>query len=314
MARISVLSHRKLNTHKSDYGHIFILAGSLGFTGAAALCANSAMRTGAGLVTLGVPESLYPIAAKRVFLEVMAKPLPETRNKTLAVNAYKEIINFSRKADVLAIGPGLSRNPSTKELVRKIIAQINRPMVIDADGLNALVGHLDILGKKQNALRTTLLTPHPGEFSRLIGKPITYIQKNRETLAKSFANDYNVILILKGHKTIVAAPGKKIAFGDNSKRFSVVGKVLYTFPHHKKIYVNKTGNPGMATAGSGDVLTGMLAALMGQGLGGFEAAKSGVYLHGLAGDLAAKEKTQAGMLASDIIEKIPEAIKLANRK
>lgn len=287
MARINVLSHRKLSTQKSDYGHIFVLAGSLGFTGAAVLCANSAMRSGAGLVTLGIPKSLYSIAAKRVFLEVMAKPLQETKNKTLAVNAYKEIIDFAKKADVLAIGPGLSRNPSTKELVRKLIAQINRPMVIDADGLNALVGHLDILRKTQDARRTTLLTPHPGEFNRLIGKAVAFIQKNREMLAKSFANDYNVVLILKGHKTIVAAPGKKI-------------------------YVNKTGNPGMATAGSGDVLTGMLAALMGQGLGGFEAAKSGVYLHGLAGDLAAKEKTQAGMLASDIIDKIPEAIKLAN--
>lgn len=294
MARISVLSHRKLNTDKSDYGHIFVLAGSQGLTGAAVLCVNSAMRTGAGLVTLGIPKSLYSIVAKRVFLEVMAKPLQETKNKTLAVNAYKEIIDSAKKADVLAIGPGLSRNPSTKELVRKLIVQINRPMVIDADGLNALVGHLDILRKtpacpagRQDARRTTLLTPHPGEFSRLIGKPAAFIQKNREMLVKSFANDYNVVLILKGHKTVVAAPGKKI-------------------------YVNKTGNPGMATAGSGDVLTGMLAALMGQGLGGFEAAKSGVYLHGLAGDLAAKEKTQAGMLASDIIDKIPEAIKLAN--
>lgn len=280
----SVLSHRKLNTHKSDYGHIFVLAGSLGLSGAAVLCANSAMRAGAGLVTLGIPESLYPIVAKRVYLEVMTKPLPETKERALALSAYQKISDFSKKADVLAIGPGLSRNPSTQKLARKIILEINKPLVIDADGLNALVGHLDILGKTQDPRLTTLLTPHPGEFSRLIGKPVAFIQKNRETLAKSFANDYNVVLILKGHKTIVAAPGKKI-------------------------HLNKTGNPGMATAGSGDVLTGMLAGLMGQGLGGFEAAKSGVYLHGLAGDLAAKEKTQAGMLASDIIDKIPEAIK-----
>ena len=281
----NILSQRKPNTNKGDYGHIFILAGSLGFTGAAVLCANSAMRQGAGLVTLGIPESLSAIAAKRVFLEVMVNPLPQTKNKTLALNGYQKIADFTAKADVLVIGPGLSQNPSTQKLVRKIIAQIDKPMVIDADGLNALAGHLNLLSAIRYPLfATRILTPHPGEFSRLISKPVTFIQKNREILAKSFANDYNVILILKGHKTVIAAPDKKI-------------------------YLNKTGNPGMATAGSGDVLAGMIAALLGQGLGGFEAARLGVYLHGLAGDLAAKEKAQAGMIASDIIGKIPQAIK-----
>lgn len=269
---------RKLNTYKTDYGHIFVLAGSRGLSGAAVLCANSAMRSGAGLVTLGIPESLYPIAAKRVYLEVMAKPLPETRQKTLSLSGYQKIVNFSQKANVLAIGPGLSRNPSTQRLIRKIASHINKPLVIDADGLNALVGHLDILP------RAAILTPHPGEFSRLIRKPIEYIQKNREKLAKSFVSHYNIVLVLKGYRTIVAA-------------------------RDKKIYVNPTGNPGMATAGCGDVLTGIIAALLGQGLSAFEAAKTGAYLHGLAGDLAAKEKTQAGMIASDIIDKIPEAIK-----
>lgn len=299
MAVDSVLSHRKPDTHKGDYGHIFILAGSRGFTGAAILCANSAMRTGAGLVTLGIPESQYSIVAKRGFLEVMTKPLPETKDKTLSLNAYKKIFEFAQKADVLAIGPGVSRNHSTQGLVRKIIAKINKPIVIDADGLNALTGHLNLLSAKRypclcgarrqawrrqalSAIR--IMTPHPGEFSRLIGKPVTYIQKNREMLAKKFAYDYNVVLVLKGDKTIIASPDKKV-------------------------YVNTVGNPGMATAGSGDVLTGMIAALLGQGLNCFEAAKIGVYLHGLAGDLAAKEKTQAGMIASDIIEKIPSAMK-----
>lgn len=275
---MAVLSQRKLNTNKSDYGHIFVLAGSRGLSGAGVLCASAAMRSGSGLVTLGIPESLYPVVAKRVFLEVMALPLPETREKTLNLSSYQKIFDFCQKANVLAIGPGLSRNPSTQRLIRKIISHINKPLVIDADGLNALVRHLDILP------RAAILTPHPGEFSRLIGKPIEYIQKNREKLAKSFASYYNIVLVLKGHRTIVAARGKKI-------------------------YVNSTGNPGMATAGSGDVLTGIIAALLGQGLSAFEAAKTGVYLHGLAGDLAAKEKTQAGMIASDIIDKIPEAIK-----
>lgn len=273
-----VLSQRKLNTNKSDYGHIFVLAASRGLSGAGVLCANAAMRSGAGSVTLGIPGSLYPIVAKRVFLEVMAKPLPETGQKTLSCRGYRKIFDFSQKASVLAVGPGLSRNPSTQRLIRKIVSHVNRPLVIDADGLNALAGYLDIL--PGNAI----LTPHPGEFSRLIGRPVEYIQKNREKLAKYFASHYNIVLVLKGHRAIVAAPDKKI-------------------------YVNPTGNPGMATAGSGDVLTGIIAALLGQGLGAFEAAKTGVYLHGLAGDLAAKEKTQAGMIASDIIEKIPDAIK-----
>lgn len=283
MASDSLLK-RKLNTHKSDYGHIFILAGSLGLTGAAVLCANSALRAGAGLVTLGIPAGLYAIAAKRAFLEVMTKPLPETRQRTLSISAYRQIYDFSQKADAVALGPGLSRNPSTQKLVRKLIAKINKPLVIDADGLNALVGHLDLLQSAICNLPSVILTPHLVEFSRLIEKPREYVQKNRETLAKLFASNYNNVLVLKGHHTIVASADRKI-------------------------YINKTGNPGMATAGSGDCLTGMIAALLGQGLSGFEAAKLGVYLHGLAGDLAAKEKTQAAMIASDIIEKIPEAIK-----
>ena len=275
-----VFPRRKPDTHKGDYGHIFILAGSLGFSGAAILCANSAMRSGAGLVTLGLPESLCDIAAKRVFLEVMLKPLPQTREKALSLSAYPKISEFAKNADVLALGPGLSRNPQTQKLIRRIISTIPKPMVIDADALNALAGHLGILRLNPNL---KILTPHPEEFSRLAGQSTAYIQKNRETLAKRFACDYNIILVLKGHHTVVASADK--------------------------VYVNKTGNPGMATAGSGDVLTGIISALLGQGLDGWTAAKSGVYLHGLAGDIAAKEKTQAALIASDIIENIPVAIK-----
>ena len=275
-----VFPRRKPDTHKGDYGHIFILAGSLGFSGAAILCANSAMRSGAGLVTLGLPESLCDIAAKRVFLEVMLKPLPQTKEKALSLSAYPRISEFAKNADVLALGPGLSRNPQTQKLIRRIISTIHKPMVIDADALNALAGHLDILRLNPNL---KILTPHPGEFSRLAGQSTAYIQKNRETLAKRFACDYNIILVLKGHHTVVASADK--------------------------VYVNKTGNPGMATAGSGDVLTGIISALLGQGLDGWTAAKTGAYLHGLAGDLAAKEKTQAALIASDIIDHIPEGIK-----
>src|SRR3989338_2033531 len=271
---------RKPDTHKGDYGHIFILAGSLGLSGAAVLCANSAMRSGVGLVTLGLPESLCNIAAKRVFLEVMLKPLPQTKEKTLSLSAYPKISEFAKNADVLALGPGLSRNPQTQKLIRRIISTIPKPMVIDADALNALAGHLGILRLNSNL---KILTPHPEEFSRLAGQSTAYIQKNRETLAKRFACDYNIILVLKGHHTVVASADK--------------------------VYVNKTGNPGMATAGSGDVLTGIISALLGQGLDGFTAAKTGAYLHGQAGDLAARKKTQPGIIASDIIDNIPEGIK-----
>ena len=275
-----VFPRRKPDTHKGDYGHIFILAGSLGLSGAAVLCANSAMRSGAGLVTLGVPEGVYSIIAKKAYPEVMVRPLAETKDKTLSLKAYPAIMSLIEKTDVLAIGPGLSRNPQTQKLIRRIISNIHKPMVIDADALNALSGNLEILRINPNL---KILTPHPGEFSRLSGAPRVYIQKNRETLAKKFAYDYNIILVLKGHNTVVASPNK--------------------------LYVNKTGNPGMATAGSGDVLTGIISALLGQGLNGFSAAKTGAYLHGLAGDLAAKEKTQAALIASDIIENIPEGIK-----
>ncbi len=283
MVNRGVLFHRHCATNKGDYGHVFILAGSMGFTGAAVLCAQSAMRTGAGLVTLGIPKSLNTIVARRI-LEVMTRPLPETPQRTLSMKGYSEIAKFAKKTDVLAVGPGLSRNISTRRLIRKVISNIDTPMVIDADGLNALTGYLDILRKAYRAGRIAILTPHPGEFSRLINKSVDYVQKNRQSLAKSFAHFYNVVLVLKGHRTLVAEP-------------------------QGGVYFNKTGNPGMATAGTGDVLTGMIAALLGQGYDGFNAAKFAVQLHGLAGDLAAKEKTQAGMIASDIIEQIPDAIK-----
>lgn len=256
------------------------MAGSLGLSGAAVLCANSAMRSGAGLVTLGVPESLHSIIAKKAYPEVMVRPLAETTGRTLSLKAYPRIMALAKKADVVAMGPGLSQNSQTQKLILKVIRAMLKPLVLDADALNALSGNLGILRINPNL---KILTPHPGEFSRLSGRTTAFIQKNRETLAKKFAYDYNIILVLKGHNTVVASPNK--------------------------LYVNKTGNPGMATAGSGDVLTGIISALLGQGLSWFSAAKTGAYLHGLAGDLAAKEKTQAALIATDIIDHIPEGIK-----
>jgi len=260
------------------------LAGSPRFSGASVLASSACMRTGAGLVTIGVPKSLNPYIIKIKPLEVMTLPLAETKELTLSSKADKRIEKFLKNVDILVIGPGLSQNRSTQRLIRNLILKVDKPMIIDADGINALAGHLDKIKNQKSKIKNMILTPHPGEMARLLNKTKEQIQKKRKTIAMNFAKEYNTILVLKGYRTIVCSP-------------------------EGKIYINKTGNPGMATAGSGDVLTGMIAALLGQGLSPFDSAKYAVYLHGLAGDLAAKEKTQMGMIASDIIEKIPEAIK-----
>ncbi|MCM8800185.1 MAG: NAD(P)H-hydrate dehydratase [Candidatus Omnitrophica bacterium] len=282
------LLQRRVDSHKGDYGHIFILAGSSRFSGAAVLCAQACIRSGAGLVTLGIPEGLNDAIIKIKPKEVMTLPLEETEEGTLNLKSYKKIKDFIKNTDVVVIGPGLGKNNFTYRLVRKLISNIDKPMVIDADGLNALVGHLDLLLTSElSSFITSILTPHPGEMARLLGKSTESIQNRRKDIAKWFSKRYNCILVLKGYRTIVADP-------------------------KGKFYINTTGNPGMATAGSGDVLTGMIAAFLGQKLNPFDSAKYAVYLHGLAGDLAAKEKTQLGMIASDIIAKIPEAIKISS--
>ncbi|MEK6727297.1 MAG: NAD(P)H-hydrate dehydratase [Candidatus Omnitrophota bacterium] len=278
------LLRRSPDAHKGDFGHILMLAGSARFSGAAVLCAQAAYRCGAGLVTLGIPKSLNTAIIKIKPKEAMTLPLPETKEGTLSSGAFKQVKYFSKNIDVVVIGPGLTQNKSTQAFARKVISGINKPMVIDADGLNALAGHLKILRTPHSAVRTRVLTPHPGEMSRLLGVSVKKAQSSRKETAINFAKDYKVTLALKGHNTVVA-------------------------DYNGSLYVNKTGNPGMATAGSGDVLTGIIAAFLGQGLDAFSAAKFAVYLHGLAGDLAAKEKTQTSLIASDIIDKIPKAIK-----
>jgi hydroxyethylthiazole kinase-like uncharacterized protein yjeF len=281
------LLRRKADSYKGDFGHVFILAGSTRFSGAAVLCAESAMRSGAGLVTLGAPKSINNAIIKIKPKEVMTLPLAQTKEQTLSLGAYKKIRYFAKGADVLAIGPGLGKDNSTYKLARRVISNIHKPMVIDADGLNALAGQTDILKTNRKSRPDTILTPHPGEMSRLCGLSMEKVQKNRKNIAKKFAKDYNVTVVLKGYRTEVC-------------------------DSHGNAYTNSTGNPGMSTAGSGDVLTGMIAAFLGQGLDAFNAAKYAVYLHGLAGDLAAKEKTQISLIASDIINKIPAAIKKCN--
>lgn len=274
------LKKRPPDTDKGDYGHVFVLAGSTGYTGAAYLCAQAAILSGSGLVTSGIPKSLNTIMAVKL-TEVMTKPLPETAGGSFALTAFDEIVEIAGWVDVIAIGPGLSQNSETQLLVKRLITNINRTMVIDADGINALAEEVDVL-KHRNA--PCILTPHPGEFARLLDISKDDVQKERLRLAVEFARKYNLIFVLKGHETVVVNGS-----GDT--------------------YINKTGNPGMATAGCGDVLTGIIASFVGQGMTAFEAARLAVYVHGKAGDLAAKEKGELSLIASDILTYLPYALK-----
>jgi len=274
------LLDRKPDTHKGDYGRIFVIAGSSSYTGAAYLAGQAALLAGAGLVTLGVPKSIYPILASKL-TEVMVRPFFETRDASLSLMAEKEIVDFALTSDVVAIGPGLSMNKETQQLARHVIAKVEKPCVVDADGVSSLQGHLSVL---KTARHPIVLTPHPGELARLLTVGTVDVQRDRNALAIDFSREYNVVLVLKGHGTVVANPS-----GES--------------------YVNTTGNPGMATAGAGDVLTGIIAGFIGQGLAPFEAAVLGTYVHGFAGDLAAKEKGMVSVIASDLLQKLPEAIK-----
>ncbi len=276
-----LLPNRRPDTHKGDYGHVFVIAGSAGMTGAAALTSMGALLSGSGLVTLGIPKSLNPILAAKL-TEVMTKPLPETDDQTLSEGAFSKIIKFAEKVNCVAIGPGLSRNSGTEKLVNELVVSLDKPMVLDADGINALEGNASILSSVKAPI---VITPHPGEMARLVSLSREAIVKAKEKVAKNFASKYNVVCVLKGHRTVVAGPGGKA-------------------------YVNLTGNPGMASGGVGDVLTGMIASFIGQGIKPFDAAKLGVFLHGLAGDLAAKEKGEISLIASDVLSKLPQAIKL----
>jgi NAD(P)H-hydrate epimerase len=211
--------------------------------------------------------------------ETMTRPLAETHAQSLSLTAFDEIAELSKRMNVLAVGPGLSTHPETQELARKIIREIRLPMVIDADGLNALPGHLDLLSSRQ---QPTIICPHPGELSRLTGLSVADLQKDRPRIARECSDKWRVELVMKGAPSLVATT-------DGGT------------------FINPTGNPGMATAGSGDVLTGILAALLCQGVKAPDAAILGTYLHGLAGDAAAQKLTQWGMVAGDIIRCLPDA-------
>ena len=269
----SLIKKREKNSHKGDFGHVLVVAGSKGMAGAAALSANGALRSGAGLVTAAVPADIYTITAKQARPEIMVFPYAN----------IKQLFDFirKRKISILAIGPGLGVSAKTKAIVKKAVNELKIPIVLDADALNTIAG-TDILEK---AKADIVITPHQKEFSRLSCVSVLDMEKSRISVAKEFARKNKVVYVLKGNKTVVSD-----------------GNITY---------LNNTGNPGMATAGSGDVLTGIIAALLSQVKEPrpLNAAAAGVYIHGLAGDLAAKEKTQVSLIASDISENIHKAFK-----
>ncbi|MBN2031900.1 MAG: NAD(P)H-hydrate dehydratase [Deltaproteobacteria bacterium] len=262
--------------HKGARGHLLLLAGSTGKTGAAVLASLAALRAGAGLVTLGIPRSLNPILENKL-TEPMTHPLPETEAGTLSLGAEQEILKLLQGKNALALGPGLSTHEETVVLIRRIVSHCPLPIVIDADGLNALAGDRTSL---HFGCEEVILTPHPGEMARLTGLSNSEVQADRIGLASSFARDHGCHLVLKGARTVIAGPDGRI-------------------------HVNPTGNRSLASGGSGDVLTGLLGGLLARGLPPEKAAVCGVYLHGLSADYVAEKMGQVGMLAGDLLEAIP---------
>ena len=272
-------------SHKGTYGRVLVVAGSPGMTGAAALASEAALRAGAGLVTLATPKHLNPIL-EGLLPEVMTLPLPETDAGSLSVSATSAILEFAKETkSVLAIGPGLSQHPDTVLLVHQLVREnreqgLNLRMVVDADGLNALSQAPEVISLLD---REAILTPHPGEMSRLTSSSVSSLEADRIRTAQQFASEHNLTLVFKGAPTVTG-----LANGD--------------------VWVNSTGNPGMATGGMGDVLTGIIAGLMAQGVSSERAAALGVYIHGLAGDMTAEVLGMHGLIASDVLKTVPRAI------
>lgn len=270
----ALLPPRPADGHKGMFGRVLIAGGAVGFTGAPVLAARGALRSGAGLVTAAVPASVYQIAALKCE-EAMVLPLPCGGDGALSAEAAQAFLDAARGKDAVLIGPGLGRSTGAEALVWAGVETLLCPVVLDADGINALAGHMDILKARRG--RVTVLTPHEGEFARLGGDVGA---RGRMEAARSFARTYGCVLVLKGHRTLTALPD---------------GRCI----------VNPTGNSGMAKGGSGDILGGIILALLGQGMGAAEAAAAAVWIHGRAGDLAAEEFGERGMLPTDLARRLP---------
>jgi NAD(P)H-hydrate epimerase len=277
VTQLPVLPPRPPDSNKGSFGKVLIVAGSRGMSGAAVLAGSAALRGGAGLVRVAVPAGVLPIVACANPCYLTA-PLPEDADGRVSAQAEEEISRLMDGWDVAAIGPGFGRGQGVTSVVHDALRRLTAPLVLDADGLNTLEGNAEPLRQRQAPL---IITPHPGEFARLTGKSIAEIQQRRQELAVAFAAKHRLVLVLKGHGTIVT--------------------------DGRRLYVNTTGNPGMATGGTGDVLTGLIAALLGQGLEPFAAAQLGVHRHGLAGDLARDHVGAVGMIASDLLTYLPQA-------
>jgi NAD(P)H-hydrate epimerase len=271
-----MLPTRHPDAHKGNQGHLLVVAGSLGKSGAAALASHAALRAGAGLVTLAVPSSLN-VAMESRLTEVMTLPVAELPSVAIAAAAAPELCQFLQKADALVLGPGLGTHPETIKCVHSVLQHTRVPVVLDADGSNSLVGHLDVL---QRCPGPVILTPHPGEMARLLGTSTQAVQTQRLEIAQAFVERYHVYLVLKGARTVIYAP-------DGQR------------------WINPTGNAALATAGTGDVLAGIIGALLCQGLKPLQAAQGGVFLHGLAGDRVRDRLGQHGLIASDVLEELP---------
>jgi len=267
---------RRPDTHKGDYGHLLVISGSVGKTGAAAMVCEAALRIGAGLVTLAIPKSLNAIMEMKL-TEVMTEPLPETPKQSLSLRAFNSILRLCENKKAVVIGPGLGTFKETQSLVLKLIKTLDLPVVLDADGITALATQPKIL---PTANRSLILTPHPGEMARLIQSTPKEVQEDRIGISRNFSQSRQVHLLLKGHRTLITTP-------------------------KGEVFINPTGNPGMASGGTGDVLTGMIGGLICQGFEILPSLQIAVYLHGLAGDVVASEKGEKSLVASDIIEKIP---------
>jgi NAD(P)H-hydrate epimerase len=269
----TLMPGRPADGHKGTFGHVFVIAGSRGFTGAAKLAGVAAARSGAGLVTVGIPHPLGDVVASSLF-EIMTRVFPATEAESFSLAAVEPALEFAATKQAVVLGPGLGQHPETRAFVLEFVRRATVPMLIDADALNALGQDSEVVRQSQ---APCVLTPHPGEMARLTGLKTSQVQQHREETALRFAARNNCAVVLKGSGTLVANP-------------------------EGVIYVNATGNSGMATGGTGDVLSGLAGGLMAQGMAPFDAALLGVYLHGVAGDIAAGRMTERAMMAGDMLD------------
>jgi len=276
-----LIGPRPRAANKGNFGHVLVIGGSLGKAGSVAMAGIAALRTGAGLSTVATPKSVLATVAG-FHPEVMTEPLDETDAGTISTRASGAMDALIKSITVLAVGPGISRNAETSEFVRTLVAKSQTPLVLDADGLNAFEGRAGELNGKG---RTLVITPHPGEMARLIGNTIAAVQRDRINVARTFAREHELIVVLKGHRTLIAQPDGTV-------------------------WVNTTGNPGMATGGTGDILTGMVSGLIAQNHDRIvEAVIAAVHLHGLAGDVARESMGEHSLIATDLVKALPEAFR-----